>query len=237
MKKVILGATLLLVAFPLSALAFGHSQRYNGHNNTHGQSSPKPVPTPVPPTPTPQPVPTPIVNGSESILTNVYTTGYANYDNTPRGSTEVDLGGHKGTTGGNGTYANPTTLAVGGSIINGKEVDDFAYGTIFYVPNLRKYFIATDFCGDGNSPQTQPCHDLTVPSDAAPKGTTLWVDLFVGGGSAKQDTCESDITPAGSSDLRTVIENPPSNLAVVAGDICSTNGVPQTQYGNSIVVQ
>jgi hypothetical protein len=43
----------------------------------------------------------------------------------------------------------PITLAAGHSIINGKDIGDYAYGTKFYVPNLRKYFTAADACGDG----------------------------------------------------------------------------------------
>lgn len=168
----------------------------------------------------------------EIVHLNTYTTGYANHDNTPRGSTETDLGGHQGVTGGTGTYANPVTVAVGGSIINGKEVDDFAYGTIFYVADLRKYFKATDFCGDGNTPQNQPCHNLHASGNSAPTGATLWIDLFVGGGSATEDNCESAITA-----LHTVIENPASNYAVVAGDICSANQTPQAQFGDVLVTQ
>ena len=171
------------------------------------------------------PVVPPVAPG-EIILNNVYTTGYANADNTPAGSNATNLGGHSGVTGGNGSYASPTTVAVGGSIIGGKEVDDFPYGTIFYVPNLRKYFVATDFCGDGNSPQNQPCHSLAQ----APKGATLWIDLFVGGGSANEGNCESAMTG-----LNTVVENPPANLAVVTGDICTPSQVVQTQYGNAII--
>ena len=199
----VLGALILTV--PLSALAYHnhHGQKQHDHQT--------PPPTQTPPPPVPPPVPTPPPTSGEIILTNVYTTGYANFDNTPAGSNATDLGGHSGTTGGNGTYSNPTTVAVGGSIINGKEIDDFPYGTIFYVPSLEKYFKATDFCGDGNTPQNQPCHSLAQ----APKGATLWLDLWVGGGSANQSSCEDAMTQ-----LRTVYENPPSNLPVIAGEIC-----------------
>ena len=193
-KGVVLG--LFIISVPLFAVAYGgHNQHSNGQHSGYGHhqgsggsgssgsgsgggsgSGSGGSGGGQPPTPTPPPV-TPPPTGSEIILTNVYTTGYANADNTPAGSDETDLGGHTGITGGNGTYTDPTTVAVGGSIINGVEIDDFPYGTIFYVPAFQKYFIATDFCGDGNSPQTQPCHDLAQ----APKGATLWLDLWVGG--------------------------------------------------------
>lgn len=215
MKRALFLGALLVISVPLLASANWshnqHSNRGEHHRGTKQEGNPTPPPPQTPPPTVPPPVSPPTTNPSEIILNNVYTTGYANADNTPAGSNAKNLGGHSGTTGGNGTYLNPTTVAVGGSIINGKEIDDFPYGTIFYVPNLRKYFIATDFCGDGNSPQTQPCHSLSQ----APKGATLWIDLFVGGGSANQSSCEDAMTG-----LNTVIENPAPNYAVVSGDIC-----------------
>ena len=211
MKNLLL-LSLLVIALPATALAYHnhHGQKQHGHQTPPPtQTPPPPIPPVVPPV-TPPPVTPPPTTG-EIVLTNVYTTGYANADNTPAGSNATNLGGHSGTTGGNGTYQNPTTVAVGGSIINGKEIDDFPYGTIFYVPSLEMYFKATDFCGDGNTPQNQPCHSLST----APKGATLWIDLFVGGGSANQNACESNMTQ-----LRTVIENPNPNYPVISGTIC-----------------
>jgi hypothetical protein len=200
---------LIIIALPASVLAYrGHSNRQHHWQKQQSHQTPPPAQTPPPVVPPPVPPPT---TGSGITLLNVYTTGYANADNTPAGSNATNLGGHSGVTGGTGTYANPTTVAVGGSIINGKEIDDFPYGTIFYIPHFQKYFIATDFCGDGNTPQNQPCHSLAQ----APKGATLWLDLWVGGGSANQNTCESNMTG-----LNTVYENPPSNLPVVSGEIC-----------------
>lgn len=173
------------------------------------------VPT-APTTPT-----TPTVPTTTSItLKNVYTTGYSSYDNTPRGSLEVDLGGVSGKAGGDGTYANPTTLAVGHSITNGKDTPDFPYGTMFYVPNLKKYFSAQDTCGDGNKPQNGPCHNLKT----ADKGATLWLDLYVGPSTNKAVLkCEDAITA-----LHTVIQNPANNLPVVSGNVYPGC----TQYGD-----
>jgi hypothetical protein len=184
-KKVILGLTLLSVAFPLLASAhYGHLQNDNGQQNSYGHhqndggshrgsgnnsgsnsggsttgSGPGSTPTaPITPpaappvlTPPTDPVTTPPVINGEIILSNVYTTGYANADNTPAGSDETDLGGIQGVTGGTGAYTDPMTVAVGHSIIGGVDIPDYAYGTMFYVPNTRKYYEAEDTCGDGNN--------------------------------------------------------------------------------------
>lgn len=188
----VISAVLVLLVTP-TALAKQHHQ------------PPKHKPPVVQPPVTPP-------SGSETTLSNVYTTGYSSYDNTPKGSLETDLDGISGQAGGNGTYANPTTLAVGHQIINGKDVGDFAYGTLFYVPTFEKYFAAQDSCGDGGSPQTQPCHSLSQ----APKGATLWLDLFVGASTSKSVlACEDNHTG-----LNTVIENPVSTYPVVVGNIC-----------------
>lgn len=201
----IISVVLVLLVSP-SVLAKGHNQhrgtaRGNRHHSTPVTPKPKPIPTPViPPA------------ADEVTLSNVYTTGYSSYDNTPRGSLEVDLDGISGNAGGDGTFANPTTLAVGHSIINGKDIGDFSYGILFYVPTFQKYFVAQDSCGDGSNPQTQPCHSLAQ----APKGATLWLDLYVGPSTSKSVlSCEDNMTG-----LNTVIENPPSNLPVTVGNIC-----------------
>jgi hypothetical protein len=90
------------------------------------------------------------------------------------------------TAGGTGTYSDPITLAVGHSIINGKDIGDYAYGTKFYVPNLRKYFTAADACGDGNTPQAGPCHTGF--------NGHVWLDLYVGGSLANGVlSCEDSI--------------------------------------------
>lgn len=138
---------------------------------------------------------------------NVYTTFYASGDNTPRGSTQIDLGGHSGNAGGTGTYADPITLAVGGSLINGKETDDYPYGTMFYFPDLKKYFKASDFCGDGNTPQNEACHtDIDHPG-------VIQVDLYAGKGNF--DSCEDNLTG-----IRAVIINPANNLPTDIAPLC-----------------
>jgi hypothetical protein len=152
-----------------------------------------------------------------------YTTGYSYWDNTPAGSAEISNPVIHQTAGGTGTFADPVTLAVGHSIINGKDILDYPQGTKFYVPNLRKYFIVEDTCGDGSTPQNGPCH-------SGYQGH-VWLDLYVDGAQAtrsQSDQCMNAIT-----DLHTVIENPASNYAVVAGDLSANCN----QYGETVVTQ
>lgn len=151
-----------------------------------------------------------------------YTTGYGWPDNTPAGNAISNPSIHTGA-GGSGTYADPITLAVGHSIIGGKDILDYPAGTKFYVPNLRKYFIVEDTCGDGSSPQNGPCH-------TGYEGH-VWLDLWVGGqGQSSSGTlaCEDTIT-----DLHLVIENPASNYAVAPGAVY--NGSCAQQFGDMIV--
>lgn len=225
-KYIVLGLTIIL-SVPLLASAHGHFQRDNGHNNNHGNqqpptSKPVPIPTPKPPAPVPTPIPVPpVVQGGETRFI-AYTTGYGYPDNTPAGNAISNPIIHSGA-GGTGTYADPITLAVGHSITNGKDTLDYTAGSKFYVPNLRKYFIVEDTCGDGSQPQNGPCH---TGYNGHP-----WVDLWVGGTSATKSAtlaCEDTIT-----DLHEVIENPASNYAVVTGPVF--NGVCATQYGDTVV--
>ena len=95
-------------------------------------------------------------------------TGYDYWDNTPPGSPVISNPVIHQVAGGTGTWQDPTTVAVGHSIINGQDILDWAAGTRFYIPNLRRYFIVEDTCGDGPDPQDEPCHDLsTAPSRSA----------------------------------------------------------------------
>lgn len=106
-----------------------------------------------------------------------YTTAYDYWDNTPPGSAAISDPVLHHTAGGSGTYANPVTVAVGHSLATGHDVLDYRKGTRFYVPNVRRYFIVEDTCGDGPKPQNGPCHRLDTPGNRAPRGAKLWVDL------------------------------------------------------------
>ena len=220
--KVVLA--LIIIALPASALAY-HNQHSNRGQHHHG--NPPPVVTPPPPPVIPPPVvpppATPPPNSGEIVLNNVYNTFYGWPDNTPAGAVTT-IQGVNGTAGGTGTFTDPITMATGFSLAGGKETDDYAAGTKFYDPNLRKYFVIGDTCGDGSSPQTEPCHVSEI------KGT-IQLDSWVGGqGLSSSGTlaCEDTLTRVG-----VLIENPKSTYAVVVGPVY--NGTCATQYGDVIV--
>jgi hypothetical protein len=151
-----------------------------------------------------------------------YLTGYGPYDNTPAGPGISDARMHA-TAGGRGSYRDPITVAVGHSVVDGRDILDIAAGTRFYVPNLRKYFIVEDTCGDGDSPQNGPCH-------TGFEGR-VWLDLWVGGGTATPDelaSCEASITGK-----RLVIQDPDANYAVTEGPILDS--ACAAQYGDAVV--
>lgn len=172
------------------------------------------------------PTTTPATSTGEIIIKNAYTTAYGWPDNTPPGA-NTTIQGVSGKAGGSGTFADPITMATGYTLSSGKETDDYAAGTKFYDPNLRKYFVIGDTCGDGNSPQTESCHKSEIAG-------TIQLDMWVGGqGLSNSGTlkCEDNITRVG-----TLIENPASNYAVVAGSIYSSTGCA-TQFGDAVVTQ
>lgn len=172
---------------------------------------------------TPPPVVPPTTG--EIVIKNAYTTAYGWPDNTPAGNNTTIMGvsGHDT---GTGTFADPITMATGYSLATGKEVDDYTAGTKFYDPNLRKYFVIGDTCGDGNSPQTEACHKSEISG-------TIQLDMWVGGQGANKNSvlsCEDAVTRVG-----TLIENPASNYAVVLGSVF--NGTCSTQFGDTLVTQ
>ena len=145
---------------------------------------------------------------SNETTISAYITGYGWPDNTPA-SAEISDGVIHSTASGTGTYTDPITVAVGHSIISGKDILDYPKGTKFYVPTFRKYFIVEDTCGDGNSPQNGPCH-------TGYQGH-VWLDVWVGGLGANVSSvlsCEEKITG-----IHTVIQNPASNYSVNSGPI------------------
>ena len=184
----------------------------------------KKVRTPPPPVPTPPP-------SSQEIRIQAYTTAYTYWDNTPPGSATISNPILHSLAGGTGTYADPITLAVGHSIINGKDILDYPAGTRFYIPNVRRYFIVEDTCGDGAAPQNGPCHK------GFPAGTSAWVDMWIDGASGSAstaDACASDLTDSNGI-AHLIIENPASNYAVVPGPIIQS-GICTKQYGNTPVM-
>lgn len=162
--------------------------------------------TSTPPVPaTPSPTPTPATN--EKVI-SAYITGYGWPDNTPA-SAAISNGVIHNLAGGTGTYTDPITIAVGHSIINGKDILDYPEGTKFYIPALKRYAIVEDTCGDGKQPQNGPCH---TGYQGHP-----WLDIWVGGQGANTSSvyaCEDKIT-----NIHTVIQDPASNYSVVSGPI------------------
>lgn len=247
LKTRILVAVLLITA-PLSALAALSYTTHNGDtiasvasklgqtpaqfatahpnatlrsNQTFTTASVPPVVVPpvvVPPVVVP-PIVVPPVAGE--VRFTAYITGYSYWDNTPPGSADISHGVIHSHAGGVGTYSDPTTIAVGHSIIAGQDILDYPAGTIFYLPNLRRYFIVEDTCGDGNSPQNGPCHTGYQGSP--------WLDVYVGGGNVTRsisDNCMNAIT-----EKHLIIKNPASTYAVVSGEIASSC----QQYGETVV--
>lgn len=166
---------------------------------------------PAPPSPTPpSPVPVPPISdvGEDTFL--AYVTGYSYWDNTPPGSTEISDPVIHPAAGGTGTYQDPITLAVGHSITGGKDSLDYAAGTRFYLPFLKKYAIVEDTCGDGSKPQNGPCH---TGFQGHP-----WIDLYVGKGASKaqSDSCMDALT-----DIHPVIKHPLSTYPVLVGEVAN----------------
>ena len=142
---------------------------------------------------------------------SIYLTGYTYWDNTPPGSAEIARPVLRQRAGGTGTWASPITIAVGHSIVNGRQTLDYPAGTRFYLPRLRKYAIVEDVCGDGPNPQGGPCH---TGHNGHP-----WLDIWLGGkglSAQESDACARRITA-----VQPAIIHPPRDLPVQAGEIAT----------------
>ena len=182
---------------------------------------------PVPTSPAPDPE-------TSQCQFEAYTTGYGWWDNTPPGSSTISYPVIHSVADGTGTYADPITLAVGHEIVGGQDIPEFPAGSIWYIPNFRRYFIVEDSCGDGNKPQNEACWLLSgdKADGSAPAGAQVWIDLWTDGSSVSENAsnnCEDAIT-----DNHVAILNPASDYAVVAGAIDGTSGCTQ-QYGDTLV--
>ncbi|HEY3573051.1 MAG TPA: hypothetical protein VGK98_04415 [Arthrobacter sp.] len=185
--------------------------------------------TPVPAVPKPAPAPIQPAS-SEKVVNTAYTTAYTWYDNTPVGSASISHPVLHRTAGGTGTYADPITIAVGHSLATGRDVLDFPAGTRIYLPDVRRYFIVEDTCGDGNDPENGPCHQGT---NAQGTNSTLWIDMWIGGQSVDAggaDNCAGRVT-----DVHTAVFNPASNYVVAPGAGVIHDGKCDAGYGNSLL--
>jgi hypothetical protein len=138
---------------------------------------------------------------------DVLLTGYGWWDNTPAGSSEISDPVLHQNAGGTGTYADPITAAVpyhcGGA--DGAGCLHWPAGTRFYLPDLQRYVMVEDTCGDGGP-------------DTCPDSTGDHLDVWVGGRAlshSASDACEERITGPTKAVL-----DPPADLPVTEGDIC-----------------
>ena len=164
-------------------------------------------------------------DGSDHTV-SAYITGYSYFDNTPPGSAHISNPVLRTVAGGTGTYDDPITVAVGHVRADGQDTLDWPAGTRFYVPNIRRYLIVEDACGDGRTPQEGPCH-TGYPDEAQ-----TWLDVWVGGeGGTEHEArrCMSTITG-----VWTVLIDPEPGLATQAGPIYEPGGCTPV-FGNRVV--
>lgn len=186
----------------------------------------------VPAAPKPAPAPVQPASSSERIVNTAYTTAYTWHDNTPAGSVAISHPVLHQTAGGTGTYADPITIAVGHSLATGQDVLDFPAGTRIYLPDVRRYFIVEDTCGDGNDPENGPCHQGT---NVHGTNSSIWIDMWIGGqsmSSAEADNCASKVT-----DVHTAVFNPASNYVVASGAGVIHDGKCDAGYGSALLKQ
>ena len=145
--------------------------------------------TPPPSTPT-----NPSLNSDR-----VYTTGYTWWDNSPPGSAAISHPVLHRTAGGVGTYADPITLAVAYS----GRTPQFPYGTRFYLPRWKKYFIVEDICG---------------ACDRHNSDVEYKIDLWLDGRNLSRDAARQ--CTYRNTGATTAVKNPPRGLAVDTRRIC-----------------
>jgi 3D (Asp-Asp-Asp) domain-containing protein len=148
-----------------------------------------------------------VIPASAATSSTMYVTGYSYWDNDPPGSGEIAFPKSDGyptvhnTAAGNGTFSNPTTIAVG--LVNG--VPQFKPGTKLYIPSYRRYFVVEDSCA------------------ACGKGHNgyKWVDVWVDGRTStvdSADACMNKITG-----LHKVYVNPPNGYSVPTASVIASN--------------
>jgi LysM repeat protein len=164
-------------------------------------AAPKPA-EPAPSAPAKQAPPAKHVAGKQ---TKIDLTGYSWQDNTPAGSAKVSSPILHRTAGGQGTYADPITVAVPGSAGSA----ELKPGTRFYLPSVRRYVIVED---TGASP---------------PSATDIHLDMWIDGRTGTRsatDACMDRVTGTVPAEL-----DPPPGRPVLTGPIFSGGGcrIPQ----------
>lgn len=125
----------------------------------------------------------------------IFVTGYTYWDNSPPGSAQIARPQIHDRAGGVGTWKDPITVAVGAG--------RFPFGTRFYLPELKKYFIVEDLCGACSDGRNGGAYTLDIWVDGS--------DLSSGGAAS----CASRVTR-----VQPAIEDPRSNLPVASGSVC-----------------
>ena len=129
----------------------------------------------------------------------VWTTGYTWHDNSPRNSAAIAHPVIHRTAGGVGSYRDPITLAVA---YKGRT-PQFPYGTRFYLPKWKKYFIVEDICG---------------ACDRVPAGVKYKIDLWLDARNLSREAARQ--CTYRNTGATTAVKNPPSGLAVSTRRIC-----------------
>jgi len=173
--------------------------------------------------PAPDPLPS-----ERAAAPDTYITAYTWYDNTPEGSPDISHPVLHKRAGGAGTYADPVTIAVGHSLETGNDVLDFPAGTRIYLPDVRRYFIVEDTCGDGPAPEEGPCHAQA----ARHGGASTWLDIWIGGEGEDESfarRCAEQVTG-----VRAAIFHPAENYVVASGYGVIHDGRCDSGYGNQL---
>lgn len=167
----------------------------------------------------------------ETVDPSVFVTAYTWYDNTPAGSHAISHPVLHNAAGGTGTYEDPVTLAVGHSKETGEDVLDIPAGTRIYLPDVRRYFIVEDTCGDGPAPENGPCH---VGADEH-GGDSLWIDMWIGGMGESASfvrTCTRTVTGVFAA-----VFNPANHYVVAPGSGVIHDGQCDSGYGNDLIIR
>jgi hypothetical protein len=181
--------------------------------------------------PTPPPPPSTPAQTAAAAGEPVYVTAYTWFDNTPVGSPTISNPKLHKTAGGSGTYDDPVTIAVGHSLESGTDVLDYPPGLRIYIPDVRRYFIVEDTCGDGDAPEEGPCHTGAEEFGDA----SVWLDMWIGGEDESADftrRCTRKVTG-----VRTAVFDPPDNYVVAAGNGVMHDGECDSGYGNELVTK
>jgi resuscitation-promoting factor RpfB len=136
------------------------------------------------------------VRNSGGTRSTAFVTGYTYWDNSPPGSAQIARPVLHKRAGGSGTYRNPITVAVGFG-------PEFAFGTRFYLPKLKKYFIVEDLCGACGRSRA---------------GAAYTIDIWLDGRNLSRGraaACSYRVTGK-----QTAIRKPSSGLPVRSGSVC-----------------